>query len=85
MMKEEINKKRETIIENTVEKEINKMMRKQEIDWVRKQKGLKKGERKQQKVLLFCLMEQEKRQDTKAVAVVNYKISKEEREPREIK
>ena len=38
MMKEEINKKRETIIENTVEKEINKMMRKQEIDWVRKQK-----------------------------------------------
>ena len=46
MMKEEINKKGETIIENTVEKEINKMMRKQEIDWVRKQKGLKKGETK---------------------------------------
>ena len=59
IMKEEINKKRERITENMVEKEINQMKRKKAGDrlgW--KAEWIKEGgRRKWQNLFLFCLTE----------------------------
>ena len=76
IMKEEINKKRERITENMVKKKINKMKRKKARDcW--KAECIKQGgeggeEMAESLAVLF----------NRAVAVDNYKISEEEREPR---
>ena len=57
-MKDEIIEKRETITENMVEKEINKIKRKKAGDrlgW--KVEWIKEGGKEMAKVLLFCLIE----------------------------
>ena len=56
-MKEEINQKRETITENMIEKQINKMKRKKAGDrlgW--KSERIKEGGKKWEKGFLSCLI-----------------------------